>query len=174
MTLQEQIDHYLSGQPEAKRSDLRTLHALILAIVPDARLWFLDGKDGAGKTVSNPNIGYGAYAIRYANGSTRTFYRVGLSANTGGISVYVMGLADKTLLSRTYGQAIGKASVSGYCIKFKSLKDIDIDVLESAIRHRMELPGEGEGRRAPLNAPEPEDVTDLPTRGQPHRHRERT
>jgi len=84
-----------------------------------------------------------------------------------------MGLADKTHLSRTYGQAIGKASVSGYCIKFRSLKDIDIHVLESAIRHRMELPDEGQGRRGPLNAPEPEDVTDLPTRGQPHRHRER-
>ena len=29
---------------------------------------------------------------------------------------------------------IGKATVTGYCIKFKSLKDIKIDVLEAAIR----------------------------------------
>ena len=142
MTLQAQIDHYISGQPEPKRGDLRTLHALILATAPGCELWFLDGKDAAGKTVSNPNIGYGAYTIRYANGSTRAFYRVGLSANSGGISVYVMGLADKTHLSATYGQTIGKASVSGYCIKFRALKDIDIDVLESAIRDRMSLAGD--------------------------------
>lgn len=145
MTLQEQIDHYIAGQPEPRRGDLQTLHALILATAPGCDLWFLDGKDAAGKIVSNPNIGYGAYRIRYANGATRPFYRVGLSANSGGISVYVMGLADKTLLSRTYGPAIGKASVSGYRIKFRSLKAIDIGVLESAIRFRMTLGGEDEG-----------------------------
>jgi hypothetical protein len=28
--------------------------------------------------------------------------------------------------------------VSGYCIKFRSLKDIDVDVLEGAIRYGVE------------------------------------
>jgi hypothetical protein len=59
---------------------------------------------------------------------------VGLSANTTGISVYVMGIDDKMYLAQTYGEKIGKASVSGYCIKFRSLKDINIDVLEAAIQ----------------------------------------
>ena len=49
-----------------------------------------------GKVVANPNIGYGLYTIAYANGSSREFYRIGLSANTTGISVYVLGLDDKT------------------------------------------------------------------------------
>jgi hypothetical protein len=40
---------------------------------------------------------------------------------------------------RTYADSIGKASITGYCIKFKSLKDIDLDVLVSAIRFRLEL-----------------------------------
>ena len=65
---------------------------------------------------------------------TREFYRIGLSANKTGISVYILGLEDKTYLSVTYGKDLGKASVTGYCIRFKTLKDINIDVLEATIR----------------------------------------
>jgi hypothetical protein len=93
------------------------------------------GKDSENKTVSNPNIGYGFYTMKYADGKTREFYQIGLSANTTGISVYIMGIEDKKYLAQTYGKEIGKASVTGYCIKFKMLKDINMDVLEAAIRY---------------------------------------
>ena len=93
--------------------------------------------------MANPNIGYGAYTITYADRSSREFYRIGLSANTSGISVYVLGLTDKTYLTRNYGASIGKASVTGYCIKFKRLADVDIDVLQAAIRHGMSLDQSG-------------------------------
>lgn len=139
MAVQDQVDGYIADQSEPKRGELQTLHALARRVMPEARLWFLDGRDDAGKAVTNPNIGYGAYTITYAGGKTREFYRVGFSANTGGISVYIMGLDDKTFLARTYGDRIGRASVTGYCIRFKRLQDIDIDVLEEAIRHRAQL-----------------------------------
>jgi hypothetical protein len=109
----------------------------MLADFPGSRLWFTDGTNEAGKVVANPNIGYGVYAITYADGSSREFYRIGLSANTTGISVYVLGLDDKTYLARTYGASIGKASVTGYCIKFKRLSDINAEVLQAAMRHGM-------------------------------------
>jgi hypothetical protein len=134
MTVQKQIKEYIAGQPEPKRSDMQALHQLILQVSPKCKLWFLDGKDDKGKIVSNPNIGYGSYSIKYADGKTREFYQVGLSANTSGISVYIMGLEDKTYLVKTYGKKLGKASVTGYCIKFKTLKDINTDILETAIR----------------------------------------
>ncbi|WP_080780391.1 DUF1801 domain-containing protein [Chryseobacterium phocaeense] len=134
MTIQEQIQDYITSQPEPKRSDMLKLHHIIPELMPDCKLWFLDGKNTDNKTVSNPNIGYGHYTIHYADGKTREFYQIGLSANTTGISVYILGIKDKTYLAETYGNKIGKASVSGYCIKFKALKDIDIEVLEAAIR----------------------------------------
>ena len=90
------------------------------------------------KTVSNPNIGYGHHSIKYADGKTREFYQIGLSANTTGISVYIMSIADKTYLAKMYGKKIGKASVTGYCIKFKALKDINIETLKAAIRDGFE------------------------------------
>ncbi|MDR3691275.1 MAG: DUF1801 domain-containing protein [Fimbriimonas sp.] len=137
MNVEEQIEDYIASQPEPKRSDMRTLHQLALQTSPSCRLWFTDGKNEEGKTVSNPNIGYGFYTIKYADGTTREFYRIGLSANKTGISVYVLGLEDKTYLARTFGPTIGKATVTGYCIKFKAIKDIHIDVLQAAIRHGL-------------------------------------
>ena len=135
MTVQEQIDTYIASQPEPKRSDLQALHQIIIQVSPASKLWFTDGKNSEGKTVANPNIGYGFYTIKYADGTTRDFYQIGLSANTSGISVYILGIDDKTYLAKTYGEKLGKASVTGYCIKFKTLKDIKIDVLEAAIRY---------------------------------------
>ncbi len=134
MDVNIQIHQYLAAQPERKRGDMQTLHAMVLRIMPDCRLWFLDGRDENGRTVSNPNIGYGLQSRAYADGRTRDFYQIGLSANTTGISVYIMGLEDKTYLPRTYGSALGKASVTGYCIKFSALRNVDLAVLEEAIR----------------------------------------
>lgn len=134
MKVQEQINDYIASQPEPKRKDMHELHNIILQVRSDSKLWFLDGKNEKGKIVSNPNIGYGSYNMQYTDGRTREFYQVGLSANTSGISVYIMGIDDKTYLAKTFGKKLGKASVTGYCIKFKTLKDINIDVLEEAIR----------------------------------------
>jgi hypothetical protein len=134
MKVEKQIKEYIASQPEAKRSDMQALHQLALQVLPKGKLWFLDGKDSDNKVVSNPNIGYGSYIIKYTDGKTREFYQVGLSANTTGISVYIMGIPDKKYLANTYGKKLGKASVSGYCIKFKALKDIDTEVLKEAMR----------------------------------------
>lgn len=131
MSVQEDIDGYIDAQAPAKREDLRELHRRLLAIAPGARLWFLDGRDETGKVVTNPNIGYGQTTLRYAGGETRDFYKLGFSANTSGLSIYVMGLEDKAFLAQTYGARLGKAKVTGYCIRFRSLKDVDVGVLET-------------------------------------------
>jgi hypothetical protein len=135
MNVQQQIKDYIASQPEPKRSDMQELHTFIGQVLKGCKLWFLDGKNSENKTVSNPNIGYGSYTINYSDGKTREFYQVGLSANTSGISVYIMGIKDKTYLAQQYGKDLGKASVSGYCIKFKTVKDINLSVLEAAIRY---------------------------------------
>jgi hypothetical protein len=134
MNIQEQIKDYIASQPEPKRSEVEALHKRILQLLPKGKLWFLDGKDENGKIVTNPNIGYGLRTIKYADGKTKEFYQIGISANTTGISVYIMGIEDKKYLPETYGKTIGKASVTGYCIKFKTLKDINIETLLSAIK----------------------------------------
>ena len=102
MKIQEQIKKYITSQPEPKRSELEALHRIILQAIPKCKLWFLDGKDDKGKVVSNPNAGYGSYTIKYADGTTREFYQIGLSANTTGISIYIMGIKDKKYLAQMF------------------------------------------------------------------------
>jgi hypothetical protein len=139
MTVRQQIKNHIAAQPEPKRSDLQTLHRLTLRAVPKCKLSFHDGKNSEGKTVSNPNIGYGSFLQKNAAGKEREMFRVGLSANTAGISVYILGLADKTYLAKTYAKQLGKAKVTGYCIKFKTLTDINLQTLEAAIRYGLSL-----------------------------------
>jgi hypothetical protein len=138
MTVQVQIKNYIASQPEPKRGDMQELHRITLQVLPGCKLWFFDGKNSENRTVSNPTIGYGIHTIKYANGATREFFQIGISANKTGISVYILGVKDKTYLAQTYGKNLGKASVSGYCIRFKTLKDINIDILEAAIRYGVE------------------------------------
>jgi len=135
MDVQEQIKEYIATQPEPKRSEMQELHTFILGIMPGCKLWFLDGKNSENKIVSNPNIGYGSYTMKYADGTTKEFYQIGMSANTTGISVYILGIRDKTYLAQAFGKELSKASVTGYCIKFKTLKDINANILEAAIRY---------------------------------------
>lgn len=131
------IELYLNSLSDNKRTDLLQIHSSILKKWPKIRLWFLDGKNPEGKVISNPNIGYDTYTIHYADGNKKDFYKVGISANTSGISVYIMGLEDKNQLAKKYGDKIGKANITSYCIKFKQLKDIEFNVLMEAIEERI-------------------------------------
>src|SRR5580692_4689610 len=137
MNVQEQIEKYIASQPLPKRSDLRELHRLTLQVSPECKLWFSDGKDSKNHTVSNPTIGYGSHTIKYADGKSRESFRIGVSGNKTGISVYILGLKDKKYLAKTYGKKLGKASVTGYCIRFKVLKDIFICKVEDGIRYGL-------------------------------------
>jgi len=148
MSVQEQIKKYITGEPEPKRSDMQELHLLIRKMLPASKLWFFDGKNTDNKTVSNPTVGYGIHTLKYANGTTRDVFQIGMSANKTGISVYILGIKDKAYLARTYGKKLGKASVTGYCIKFKTLKDIHIDILEAAIRYGVEAPRNQKPKRS--------------------------
>jgi hypothetical protein len=134
MNVQEQIKNYIASHPEPKRSEMQALNDMVVRVSPACKLWFLDGRNEEGKVVSNPNIGYGSRDHKYADGVIREFYQIGLSANKTGISVYILGIEDKKYLAEAYGKDLGKAAVTGYCIRFKTLKDINTNVLEAAIR----------------------------------------
>jgi hypothetical protein len=139
MNTEAQIEAFIASLPEPKRQDMTTLHQLILNLSPQSKLWFLDGKDSQNKVVSNPNIGYGSQITKYANGSIKENFQLSISPNTTGISLYILGISDKTYLSKLCADKLGKASITGYCIKFKSVKDINLEVLTSAIQYGFSI-----------------------------------
>ncbi len=136
MNTQEQINELIYTQPEAKRREMQELHNLILTLMPNCKQWYFDGKNGEGKQVAHPTIGYGNYIITYKDGSTRDFFRIGLLATPTGLAVHIMGIEDKKFLIDTYGKTIGKAKVGSYGITFKSIADINLEILKDAIQNR--------------------------------------
>lgn len=133
MLVEEQITRYLNEQDASKKNDLLTLHDLVRKYQPGLKLWFFDGKNEEGKSISNPNIGYGSMVISSEKVEQKEFYQVGISANTVGISVYILAFKNNDFLKEKYASIIGKATVSRYCIKFKNLESIDLKVLMAAI-----------------------------------------
>lgn len=139
MNIQEQIKELIKSQAEPKGSEMQELHNLILKLMPKCKQWYFDGKNEEGKQVAHPTIGYGNYTITYKDGSTREFFRIGLLATPTGLAVHIMGIDDKKFLIDTYGKTIGKAKVGSYAITFKSIKDINIEILKEAIHYRVDL-----------------------------------
>lgn len=134
MTIPQQIQNYITSLPEPKSSEMETLHQLIQKVSTESQLWYKDGLNNDGKKVTNPNIGYGMLTLKYANGTTRDFFKMSISANTTGISLYLIGMENKKYLAETFGATIGKAKVTGYCINFKTLKDINLEVMEEVVK----------------------------------------
>ena len=139
METEGQILHFISLQENAKQQDLLALHELMRSILPTGKLWMEDGKNQNGKVVTNPTIGYGQQTMLLAKGKSREMFQIGISANSSGISIYLIGVRNKLNLAQQFGLKLGKAKVSGYCIKFKQLSDLDLSVLEEAIRLGIQL-----------------------------------
>jgi hypothetical protein len=51
--------------------------------------------------------------------------------------MYVIGLADKHYRPNKYGKTIGKASVTGYCIQFKNLNVINLELYDTVIQNAL-------------------------------------
>jgi len=136
--VKQQIKKYIAGIPDPRGTEIQDLHQHIVRAFPKWKLWFFDGKNTEDKTVTNQTIGYGVHTIKYANGTTREVFRIGMGANKTGIFVYILPIRNKTYLAETYGKKLGKATMTGYCIKFKTLKDISIEVLLDAMNYKAE------------------------------------
>lgn len=133
MSVENQIETYIKSQAESRQKVLNYIHQRMRLLMPDNRLWFLDGKNEEGKVISNPNIGYGECTLNYTNGKPKQFYKIGLSSNSSGISIYVMGLSDKNFLKKNLENSVGKAKITSYCIHFKKLEDIAFPIIKNLI-----------------------------------------
>ena len=139
MEIKSQIKELIKNQSEPKQGEMQELHHLILQLMPKCKQWYFDGKNEDGKQVAHPTIGYGEYTITYKDGTVKEFFRIGLLANPTGLAVHIMGLEDKKFLIDNYTKTIGKAKVGSYGIAFKSIKDINVEILKEAIRNRAAL-----------------------------------
>lgn len=76
-------------------------------------------------------IGYGVYKYEYSSGRKGEAHTLGFYPRKGKITVYLM---DGTARYSDLLEKLGKHSITGYCVYFKRLDDIDLDVLRKIIQ----------------------------------------
>jgi hypothetical protein len=124
---------YIALADEAKRAELRTLHALIRKTLPDLK-----------PCIANGMIGYGPFHYKYASGREGDTARVALASNKTGFSVYVMAVDAKgRYLAEQAKAKLGRASVGKSCIRFKKLADVEIDALRAVLEQVKTAPPYG-------------------------------
>lgn len=98
---------------------------------------FFDGKNASGKVITNPTYGFGKLVQSNVNGGNPTF-QLGVSANSTGITLSFIGIRNRINLNQLCYR-IGNASITKYCIKFKSFNDLDEIVLLEAVKTIINL-----------------------------------
>ncbi len=128
------IEAHFALLPSPKKEELCALYEIISEEMKSEPISFFDGKNENGKTIANPTIGFGETMLQYANGKKREIFRIGICATASGLSIHILGITDKTFLKNFLGDRLGKVKITGYCIQFKKMKDIDREVLKSLLR----------------------------------------
>lgn len=105
---------------------------------PDLQATFHDGKDEIGKQITNPIHGFGAFEQTYANGEKKTHFQIGVAQTKSGISIYLLGIRGKMDLPVAC-MALGKAKVTGYCISYKKMADLNLGVLKNVLLSTLKL-----------------------------------
>jgi hypothetical protein len=133
LDVQSQIQSHFENLENAKSFELQQLHKLIVKINPTCKLCFDNGINEEGKVVTNPTIGYGLQTLHYAKSETKEFFQIGICATTTGISIYIIGIKDKNILKETFAPSIGKATITGYCVKYKRFSELNPESLTKLI-----------------------------------------
>lgn len=114
---------YIANVEEPKRSELQLLHDLVREILPDFE-----------PVMISNFMGYGPFEYQGKSKSCAgTWFRVGLSANKTGISIYICAGDANGYFPEQANDRLGKASVGKSCIRFKKLADINLDTVKELL-----------------------------------------
>jgi hypothetical protein len=134
-------DEFLATIDEATiRADMRRLDELLVAQMPGRRRVLYEGTFWGG--TEQHIIGYGVLVQPRPRGEDVRWFIVGLARQKASYSLYVNAVADGAYLGRKYADRLGKVKMGSASIGFRSLDDVDLDVLEELATeaHRITPP----------------------------------
>ena len=126
------VDDYIQDLPDDRRDMVRAVHERVRAAVPDleVRMW-------------DRFIGYRAYHYRYASGREGDWFPIGLANNKRYVSLYLCAVDEDGYLAEANADRLGKVDVGKSCIRFKTLDDLNLDVVDELCRRAAELVAAG-------------------------------
>ena len=123
----QSVDDHLASLPDGVRADMQLLDAQITAKTKDASRGLFEGKFWGGS--DQKIIGYGKFRYTNSSGKKVEWFMVGLAAQKNYISMYVNAVDDDGYVVAKYKDRLGKVKTGSASISFKTVDDIDLDVL---------------------------------------------
>lgn len=133
----ESVDAWLASIEDERAEDFRRLDALISDVFADDSRVLWAGKfwGGTDQTI----IGYGDLIQPRPKGDDVHWFVVGLALQKANISIYVNAVKDGQYLGKVYGKRLGKVKLGSASIGFKTLADLDQDVLKEMLAEARNL-----------------------------------
>ena len=130
-------EEYLASLPADVGADMTALHELIKASLPGhpTCLWGGVFWGGSEQTI----IGYGDMSYVRSDKKLVEWFLVGLARQKNYYSVYVNAADGRRYLAEAYADRLGKAKVGKSSITFRTLADVDLDVLSELIERAGKL-----------------------------------
>lgn len=113
---------YIDSIDEPRKSEMKELDALIRKAAPSLKPQMLSGM-----------LGYGKYHYK-SKSREGDWCAVLLSSRKQYISLYVCVTDGKKYLAEEYQKKLPKADIGKSCIRFKTLKDIDVEILKEMLK----------------------------------------
>jgi hypothetical protein len=107
---------FIESLEEPRRTEIKRIDKLIRETMPDLK-----------PVLNGEMLGYGPFRYRYKTGREGDMCDICLCSKKNYISLHVFG-------ANQYKKKLGKADIGVACIRFKTLDDLNTDVLKEILR----------------------------------------
>lgn len=115
-----------------RKNDILFLHNFIQKISKNLKSHF-----------SYNMIGYGSFKYKNYKKEIINWPLIALASQKNYISIYICALEDGEYIAEKYKNDLGKVSTGKSCIRFKNIKDINLETLKILILKAVRNPGLG-------------------------------
>ena len=132
-------EEYIASLEEPRKSEIIQIDSLIRKTVPNLKPYIISGM-----------IGYGSYHYKYASGREGEWCILALASQKNYISVYACAVDSNgryiaenckdQLPTKDTTKKHGKISIGKSCIRFKSLEDLDRNILIKILKDAEKNP----------------------------------
>jgi hypothetical protein len=126
----EAAEAWIDSLEEPRRSEVRHLHDVIRAAIPDADVVVMD--------YSGPIVGYGTYDYSTSRGPAGRWFSVGLASRKACISLYMMGADEHGYLAEQSRDRLPGTTVGKSCINIRKPELVEDEVVADLARRSWE------------------------------------
>ena len=131
------IAEYLLLVPDDRKKEIDFLHAFIQKAVPKLKPYYASNM-----------IGYGSFYYLDSKKQKREWPVIALANQKNYTTIYVCALIEDKVAIEKYKKDLGKLTKSLSCIRFKEIKEINLETLKTVLKLAEKKPGVAGARLA--------------------------